>query len=726
MNLESVKQTFLLESEELLTGMEEYLLQLEKDPENEEGVNAIFRAVHTIKGSSGMFGYDNIVHFTHTLETMMDRLRQKEAVVTPDLIATLLKCHDHIETLIEFDTTAQEGQEVPEEYSQRGQELLAELSIFFQGSQQSVTAKKEEPKNTAQNKTVEPVQRPTNGIQSPYWHISLRFAPSVLADGLDPFSFIHYLKNIGDIKNLYPVHDSLPDADLFNPEIFYLGFEIDLDAQTDDEQTVRSVFEFLEEDATIHIFPPHSAITLYEKVIQKLPESRERLTGILMEMGTLAPSDLEQVSSPAVAAIAENSESEEPEAEIRQSTREHPEEKKEVPAKISGKEEQSKKFIRIEAAKLDLLINLVGELVITGANISQIAKRENNSAMLEAASSMERLIEELRDNVMNIRMVQIGETFRKFERTVRDTSRDLKKEVELLVKGGETELDKNLIDNINDPLMHLIRNSLDHGLENPEDREAAGKPRKGTILLNAFHDTGSIVIEVRDDGKGLDKEKILAKAVERGLATQAQFYSDSDIYHFIFEPGFSTAEKVTNISGRGVGMDVVRRNIEALRGTVDVDSTKGKGTIISIRLPLTLAIIDGFIVTVGDAKYVIPLDMVTEAVEVKDIEKNSERGGNFISLRGELLPYLRLNTFFREKNMGREQENVIVVTYGQQKAGLVVDDLLGESQTVIKPLGKIFDQLHGISGATIMGNGDVALILDIPRLIEHAINQQYG
>ncbi len=725
MNLESIKQTFLLESEELLAGMEEYLLQLEKDPGNEEAIHTIFRAVHTIKGSSGMFGYDNIVHFTHTLETMMDRLRQKEAVVTPDLIATLLKCHDHIETLVEFDTTAEEGQAVPEEYSQRGQELFSELSVFFQGGKQSVTVKKEESAKPTQPKTVEPLQRPTNGIQSPYWHISLRFAHSVLADGLDPFSFIHYLKKIGSIKNLYPVHDSLPDADLFNPEIFYLGFEIDLDAQTDDEQTVRSVFEFLEEDATIHIFPPHSASTLYEKVFQKLPESRERLTGILMKMGTLVPADLEQTSSDSPA-VADAGDVEETEPKIKQSTKDHPEKKKEVPAKTSGKEEQSKKFIRIEAAKLDLLINLVGELVITEANISQIAKRENSTAMLEAASAMDRLIEELRDNVMNIRMVQIGETFRKFERIVRDISRDLKKEVELLIKGGETELDKNLIDNINDPLMHLIRNSLDHGLEDPEDREAAGKPRKGTILLNAFHDTGSIVIEISDDGKGLGKDKILAKAVERGLANKAQYYSDSDIYHFIFEPGFSTAEKLTNISGRGVGMDVVRRNIEALRGTVDIDSTEGKNTIISIRLPLTLAIIDGFIVTVGDAKYVIPLDMVTEAVEVKDIEKNSERGGNFISLRGELLPYLRLNTFFREKNMGRERENVIVVTYGQQKAGLVVDDLLGESQTVIKPLGKIFDQLHGISGATIMGNGDVALILDIPRLIEHAINQQYG
>lgn len=723
MDLESVKQTFLLESEELLTGMEENLLLLEKNPDEEEAIHALFRAVHTIKGSAGMFGYENIVHFTHTLETLMDRLRQREAAINPDMVANLLKCHDHIQTLIQFDSNAGEGEQASEDLSLYGQELLSELSGFFQNGG---TTNVPESKPAVETKTPEVKQEihPTDGISSPYWHISIRPGQQVLTNGLDPFSFINYLNKTGEIINLYPLIDALPSLNEFNPEIFYLGFEIDLKTETEDEQEVRSVFEFLEDDADIEIFPPHSSVELYKKYFQQTRQGPEKMQKILIEMGTISKDEFEnskESSQPEVAPEATPIQAAAPAAQSAPSSPTPPAAETKV-----IKDDQTKKFIRIEASKLDNLINLVGELVITGANIKQIAERENSADMTEASSAMTRLIEELRDNVMNVRMVQIGETFRKFERIVRDTSRDLKKEVDLNIKGGDTELDKNLIDNINDPLMHLIRNAMDHGLESPDDREAQGKARRGKILLNAFHDTGSIVIEVSDDGKGLDRDVILNKAIERGLASPAQHYTDSDIFHFIFEPGFSTAQKVTNISGRGVGMDVVKRNIESLRGTVEIESEKGGGTTIRIRLPLTLAIIDGFIVTVGEAKYVLPLDMVTEAVEIEDINRNSEKGGNFISLREELLPYLRLSDFFKEPREEGEKENIIVVTYGQQIAGLVVDELLGESQTVIKPLGKLFDKLHGISGATIMGNGDVALILDIPRLIDHAINQQYG
>jgi two-component system chemotaxis sensor kinase CheA len=317
-------------------------------------------------------------------------------------------------------------------------------------------------------------------------------------------------------------------------------------------------------------------------------------------------------------------------------------------------------------------------------------------------------------------MVQIGETFKRFNRVVRDVSKELGKDIELVVTGGETELDKTVVEKIGDPLTHLIRNSMDHGIESAEVRAANGKPAKGTLSLNAYHDSGSIVIEVGDDGGGLNKEKILRKAIERGIVAPGQTLSDREIYNLIFEAGFSTADQVSNLSGRGVGMDVVRRNIEALRGTVDLDSTPGEGTIVRIRLPLTLAIIDGFLVGVGESAYVVPLEMVLECVELTEAERQTLDNRAYVNLRGEVLPFIRLRNHFDVEGKSGRRENIVVVKYGDQKAGFVVDRLMGEFQTVIKPLGKMFSRLKGIGGSTILGTGEVALILDVPSLIQQA------
>jgi len=375
--------------------------------------------------------------------------------------------------------------------------------------------------------------------------------------------------------------------------------------------------------------------------------------------------------------------------------------------------------VRVDDDKLDHLINLVGELINAGANVNVIAQRTGIGDLQESTSKMSMLVEQVRDSALQLRMVKIGATFNRFARVVHDVSRELGKDIALVVDGEDTELDKTVVEKIGDPLMHLVRNAMDHGIESAEVRAARGKPVQGTLKLNAFHDSGSIVITVQDDGGGLNRDRILAKAIERGLVETGHHLSDSEVYALIFEPGFSTAEKVTNLSGRGVGLDVVKRNITALRGTVDLASEAGAGTTVTIRLPLTLAIIDGFLVGVGKAVFAVPLDMIEECIAYK-----ADRDHDYTNLRGEVLPFIRLRELFRLKGTPPAGENVVVLKHADQRAGLVVDTLLGEFQTVIKPLGQMFGHVKCVSGSTILGSGEVALILDVPALVDRSINRE--
>ena len=366
--------------------------------------------------------------------------------------------------------------------------------------------------------------------------------------------------------------------------------------------------------------------------------------------------------------------------------------------------------------KLDQLITLVGEVIIAGASVNMVAHRAKVVELEEATSKLSMLVEDVRDSALQLRMVKIGATFNRFQRVVHDVSHDLGKEVALVINGEDTELDKTVVEKIGDPLMHLVRNAMDHGIEPAEVRAARGKPVRGTLKLNAFHDSGSVVITVQDDGGGLKRDVILAKAIDRGLVPAGQSMTDSELYGLIFEPGFSTAEKVTNLSGRGVGMDVVKRNITALRGTVHLTSEEDVGTTVTVRLPLTLAIIDGFLVGVGKSVYAIPLDMIEECIAF-----SVESTHDFINLRGQVLPFIHLRQLFGIKGSAARNENIVVLNHAGQKAGLVVDTLMGEFQTVIKPLGHIFKQVTCISGSTILGSGDVALILDVPALVRQAM-----
>jgi len=375
------------------------------------------------------------------------------------------------------------------------------------------------------------------------------------------------------------------------------------------------------------------------------------------------------------------------------------------------------RVVRVEVEKLDALIDLVGELVIANAAARIATVREGAKASEEAVANLGSLVESIRDSALGLRMVPIGEVFQRFPRVVRDLSKELGKKIDLEITGADTELDKSMVDRIADPLTHIVRNALDHGIEPEADRIAAGKDPKGTVRFNAYHETGSIVIEVSDDGGGVRRDRVRKRALERGLITADQQLTDPEVLNLLFEPGFSTAETVTNLSGRGVGMDVVKKSIEALRGEIEISSVEGQGTTMRLRMPLTLAIIDGFLVGVGDRSYVVPLDMVVECADYKDPEEGLREVG-LVNLRGEPLPLVRLRELFGMGATSERRENVVVVEYGNRRAGLVVDRLNGEFQTVIKPLSRLFAGIQGIGGSTILGNGEVALILDVPALVQ--------
>lgn len=709
---EQILQTFIQETKELLQSMEESLLRLESEPANPGAVAAVFRAAHTIKGSAGLFGLDQMVSFTHILEDVLDRVRNGETTIDKTLIALLLECSDHIYELLKV-TVIEDRALSPK--ALENERLLRER---LQGYQQHV-------QTPAAVGSVAAVEREDGGVASDLWHISLRFGRDVLREGMDPLRLLRYLNSLGRIVSITTIADSLPTLADLDPEDFYLGYEIDF-ASDADKATIAEVFDFVRDDSIIHILPPHSKITEYLQVIQSLPEADTRLGEILVGSGALTTQELAAGLALQQTPSSANDVELLGEILVEQGSVE-PEVLHAALERQSNAKEQKRRenhFIRVQADKLDRLINLVGELVIASAGTRLLAQNSQNTALYESALGVTDLVEDIRDGALRLRMVPIGDTFNRFQRVVRDVSHDLGKDIELQISGADTEVDKTVVEKISDPLMHLLRNSMDHGIESPERRVAAGKSPRGRLSLNAYHDSGSIVIEMADDGAGLNRQRIREKAIERRLIAADAALSDDEIDNLIFEPGFSTAEQVTNVSGRGVGMDVVKRNITALRGTIQLNSQPGKGTMVRIRLPLTLAIIDGFLVGVGNSSYVVPLDMVQECVELAESERKSARQNHILNLRGEALPLIFLRNCFGLDAGQTRRENVVVIRCAGFSAGLVVDELQGEFQTVIKPLGKLFSGLRGVSGSTILGDGAVALILDVQSLIQIVMQRE--
>ena len=712
MNFDNARGALVQEARELLAAMEEALLEIESDGYNAQRVNAIFRAAHTIKGSAGLFGLDSLISFTHVVESLLDQVRNGEQVLDGAMLSLLLTCGDYIGTLI---TAVEQGNEHDEPNAGLRAYLLGQLNEYL-----------------AINAVPQPAVAPSQEVRAPeavkvdvlegeqvssdLWHISLRPSVDVLRNGMDPLSFFRYLSKLGRVVYLHTLTDNLPGAEAFDAESCYLGFEIEFESSAS-KQEIEDVFEFIREDSQLQILPPRSLIQSFLALIEALPESPRRLGEILLKSGALTQHELERV-------LALQNAAPQPAPPLGTLL---VEEQLVAPPVVSAalhKQKQSEErraqeqvFIKVEVGKLDQLINLVGELVIAGAAASLSIKQNDQGAMAEANENVTTLVERIRDASLTLRMVAIGEVFQRFPRVVRDISKELGKDIELLVTGADTELDKSMVEKLSDPLMHIVRNAMDHGIEPSELRLACGKTARGALRLNAYHESGSIVIEVSDDGRGLNRERILAKAIEKGLVQADQALSDKEVFRLIFEAGFSTAEQVTNLSGRGVGMDVVRSNIEQLRGEVEVLSEFGLGTTVRIRLPLTLAIIDGFQVRVADETFVLPLDQVIECVDLADQQNLHE----LLNLRGEALPYVRLRQLFGlAPGIAGARESLVVLQCGSSRAGVVVDQLIGESQAVIKPLGQIFAQNKILSGSTILGDGSVALILDVPHLIQRA------
>jgi two-component system chemotaxis sensor kinase CheA len=715
--MDEIFGVFAIEAREQLEALEDGLMQLEQGDRDPETINAVFRAAHTIKGASGVVEISQIEKFTHVLENVLDRLRNGEIEVSGDMISALLKGCDHIGALL---AKIEEGQTEPDPDLQAAGETIAEKLRAYTGAPEA--AKSGLPDHQASE-----VERDgANTATSDCWHISVRFGRDVLRNGMDPLAFLRYLLSLGEIAHMTTLSDAMPDADEMDPESCYLGFEINFRSHATKDK-IEAVFDFCRDQCDLHILPPHSKVGDYMSLIETLPEEVMRLGEILVKSGALTREELDAGLLKQQTAAKAAAETDQPAPHIGEILVEERMVQPEIVEAAAVKQKQvgdkkaaEARLIRVQADKLDHLIDLVGELVIAGASANLLAQKSKQATLVEATSVLSRLVENIRDSALQLRMVQIGDTFNRFHRVVRDTSKEMGKEIELTIRGAETELDKTVVEKIGDPLMHLVRNAIDHGIESAEVRQARGKPAVGQVGLYAFHDSGSIVIEVSDDGGGLPKEKIRQKAVDKGLISPTQQLSEQEIANLIFEPGFSTADKITNISGRGVGMDVVRSNIRALRGSVEVHSEEGSGSRFIIRLPLTLAIIDGFLVGVEKSSYVIPLEMVVECLELHDAAVDR----NYLNLRGEVLPFVRLRELFEEPGEKPKRENVVVVKSGNQKAGIVVDVLHGEFQTVIKPLGALFRHLRGIAGSTILGSGDVALILDVQALAHLAANAE--
>jgi two-component system chemotaxis sensor kinase CheA len=708
-------ETFISEAEELLSEAEQTLVDHESVAIVDAvpaWLDALFRSVHTIKGSAGLFGLDSLVRLSHIVESTLSLIREQKLAVSSDLIGLFIESIDVIRLHLDAISS---GEDASANLASR--ELERRLSQFLPDREETGPSKHSDAAITTSNN-----ERQSQADQG-LWHISFRPHPTVFQDGLDPLAFIRYLKNLGQIHTVHVIDDEIEPSKAFDPTLCYLGFEITLESACGREQILEA-FDFIANDADIAIIAPNSRVEEYIALIHQLPNGKSKVGEILVRVGALTSAEVEHAL--AQQKILKDSQQNPPlighifneESGVAQEV---------IKAAVTKQKPllKANKTLRVEANKLDQLIDLVGEMVITGARTNLLAHQTGNEPLIEAMAQLERLVESIRDSSLQLRMVQIGDTFNKYKRVVRDIATEVNKSVDLVVTGGDTELDKTFVEKLSDPLTHLVRNAIDHGLESTADRLDAGKSETGTIRLNAYHDSGAIVIEVGDDGRGIDVNRVSEVAADKGLIEKGTIVNRQELHNVIFEPGFSTKSEVSDLSGRGVGMDVVKKNIDQLRGSIEVESEVGKGTTFVVRLPLTLSIIEGFMFRVSGDNYVVPLDNVVECLELREVVDQDQLGEkHFITLRDEVLPVMRLSEWFKTQSLSEfDNEALVVVQLGSLRAGLIVDELVGEYQTVVKPLGPLFEGLKGVSGATILGSGNVAIILDIFALIHTVISQ---
>ncbi len=677
---------------ELLAELEICLLELEESPQDEELIARIFRAMHTIKGSGAMFGFDDIASFTHDIETVYDFIRNKKISATKDIIKLTLSACDQIRAMVGG------GADVD-------RQAVTDISAAF---------RKWIPK-TAPDKN-QPASLPPERPATPEITYRVRFQPEpdIFATGTSISPLLAELRDLGPC-NITAQTDHIPQLADINPEDCYVFWDAVLTTDRG-ENAIRDVFIFVEDRCKLTI----EAIDRpsdgddsgrYKKLgeilaergdvnadaVQKVLGSQKKIGELLIESGLVSP---DRISS----ALAE-----------QQHVREMREKRQSAPEQTAS--------IRVPAERLDRLVNMVGELVTVQSRLSQLSSSLGNADLALVAEEVERLTAELRDNTMSIRMLPIGNTFSKFKRLVHDLSTELGKDINLVTEGGETELDKTVIEKLNDPLVHLIRNSIDHGIETPDIRQANGKSKTGTVRLAAEHSGAYVLIHITDDGAGMDANAIRRKGQEKGLIAADSTLTEKEIFSLIFAPGFSLAKTVTNVSGRGVGMDVVKKGIDALGGAIDITSRQGQGTTITLKLPLTLAIIDGLLVKIEDSFFVIPLAAIEECVELTREDVKNAHGRDVIYIRGDMVPYIHLRNRFAMTGTPPAIEQIIINRVGDDRVGLVVDQVVGEHQTVIKNLGKFYRHIKEVSGATILGDGTVALIVDVPQLVSQVIRE---
>ena len=681
-DLSQFHQVFFEESFEGLDIMESHLLDLECESVDTEVINTIFRAAHSIKGGSGTFGFSSIAEFTHILETLLDEIREGSRKLTVDMVDLFLQSVDCLREMMQQIQAEEEvNLDTPKALSIAFEKYLNSTNSSDSSDDSSADADgTAENSIDAQGADASGDKNHQNNVET-QWKIKFQPNTEMLRTGNEPARMFRELDSLGQYSCTVDT-SSLPKFASLEPESSFLIWEITLSGDMTREQ-IDEVFEWVVDDCELVI----------EEII---PEKEE----IVPEKEEIVP-EKEEVLVPVITPVA-----------VKDSTK--------------AKESSS---IRVGTEKIDSLVNLVGELVITQSMLSQIGEDftvDDVVKLKDGLGQLEHNTRDLQESVLRIRMLPINFTFSRFPRLIRDLSRQLGKKVELKIIGEDTELDKTVMEKIGDPIVHLVRNSMDHGLESPEVRLAAGKSETGTLTLAAYHQGGNIIIKVIDDGAGLNKERIMEKAVENGLVGANEVLSDEQINDLVFRPGFSTASEVTDVSGRGVGMDVVRRNIQGLNGTVEVVSEEGKGCTFTIRLPLTLAILDGQLIRVGGCTYILPLVSIVESLQVKPGLVSQVAGGcEVFSLRDEYIPILHLWETFKiqpdSKNI--EDSILIVVESDNHKVGLVVDELMAQQQVVIKSMETNYEKVGGVSGATILGDGRVSLILDMVGIVQMAGTQ---
>jgi len=724
---------FFEESFEALDSMESALLKLDIGAPDPERINTIFRVAHSIKGGSATFGFKDIASFTHSLETMLDEMRSGRMQVTQAISNILLKSVDVMRAMLravqnnqpidaqavadlQFDLELAIAQkDAAPAPAPAAAPTSAPAPAAVADAQPSAAPVAVAPDAADSTTAASPATAPgltTSGGETPRWEISFQPRKELLSRGNDPLRMLRELGSLGTLTTRV-VLDGLPSLDELDAQACYLAWSIELTGP-ESEQAIREVFDWAEGDCDLSIVrlnPPAEVVV--ETPVDVAPTIEAVAESALMAAQEPAPPAPVPVPVPVASAAPVAAQ---------------PTIKESAPAKSeSGPTVGDSGSIRVSVEKIDELMNTVGELVITQAMLSQLGQKLEGPDAEQFRSSLanlERNMRGLQESVMRVRMLPISFVFSRFPRMARDLAQRLGKQIDLKLTGQETELDKTVMEKIGDPLVHLVRNSIDHGVEMPDARIAKGKPAVGTVHLDAYHRGGNIAVEVSDDGAGLDKDRILAKAKSRNLIGQNDILTDEQVYDLIFLPGFSTAEKTTDVSGRGVGMDVVRRNVHELGGKIEIKSFPGKGSKFLITLPLTLAIVDGQTVAVGGETYIVPLVSIVESMQLKPSQVSRIAGSQneVISFRGDYLPIIRLHEVFGVEPRSRAlHEGLIVVAEGDgRRVGLFVDDLLGQQQVVIKSLETNYGRIDGVSGATILGDGSVSLILDLPGLIRAA------